>query len=172
MTKQDILLKIEELFYAKSFKEVSMQDLADFLGIKKASLYYHFASKNTLVLEVLEKSFLDYFEAVKSMTKGDTQSFLHDFVYYPQTHKNVFSIVNQNGFCDHAETISFVQDKQKHLMEYLGAYLKEHHHFSPERTFILVALLEDVARKKCIFWNCPIEIDKVIAEVYEVFFIS
>jgi AcrR family transcriptional regulator len=49
MTKQEILEKIEPLFFQKSFKEISMQEIADTLEMKKASLYYHFPSKESLI---------------------------------------------------------------------------------------------------------------------------
>jgi AcrR family transcriptional regulator len=57
----DILSKIEELFFAQAFSDLSMEDIAKGLNMKKASLYYHFASKDEMFARVLEYSFNRYF---------------------------------------------------------------------------------------------------------------
>jgi AcrR family transcriptional regulator len=67
MTKKDILKRIEELFYEKSFKEVSMQNIANEIGMKKASLYHHFSSKDILIKDVLDESFLCYLNFIKDI---------------------------------------------------------------------------------------------------------
>jgi AcrR family transcriptional regulator len=58
--KTPLLEKIETLFWQNSFAEVSMDEVAKRLDMKKASLYYHFASKEVMFIEVLEYSFLKY----------------------------------------------------------------------------------------------------------------
>ena len=63
MTKFEIFRKIEDLFYEKSFSDLSMDEIATALSMKKASLYYHFPSKESMFTEVLEDSFRRYREA-------------------------------------------------------------------------------------------------------------
>ena len=58
--KTEILEKIETLFWENSFVEVSMDEVAKKLDMKKASIYYHFPSKEKMFLEVMEFSFLKY----------------------------------------------------------------------------------------------------------------
>ena len=58
--KTEILEKIEILFSENAFAEVSMDDVAKKLDMKKASLYYHFSSKEQMFIEVLEYSFGKY----------------------------------------------------------------------------------------------------------------
>ncbi len=53
-TKQRILDIAIDLYAQRGFDAVSMQDIADAVGIKKASLYYHFESKDQILKEILQ----------------------------------------------------------------------------------------------------------------------
>lgn len=46
-----------ELFAQSGYARVSVRDIAQAVGIKPASLYYHFANKQTLYLASIEESF-------------------------------------------------------------------------------------------------------------------
>jgi AcrR family transcriptional regulator len=52
-TKEEIVSAARELFRDKGYAGASMQDLADRVGLRKASLYMRFPSKESLVPEVL-----------------------------------------------------------------------------------------------------------------------
>lgn len=52
-TKTKIFDVSIDLFAKKGFDAVSMQEIADAVGIKKASLYYHYASKDQILEEIL-----------------------------------------------------------------------------------------------------------------------
>lgn len=52
-TLSDIVLEARELFREHGYDGASMQDLAERVGLKKASLYTRFPSKEALVPEVL-----------------------------------------------------------------------------------------------------------------------
>src|SRR5574343_472463 len=56
-SKSEILRKIEDLFYAKSFSDLSMDEIALALEMKKASLYYHYPSKEAMFTEILYESY-------------------------------------------------------------------------------------------------------------------
>ncbi len=43
-----------DLFAQRGFDAVTMQEIADAVGIKKASLYYHFSSKDQILEKILE----------------------------------------------------------------------------------------------------------------------
>lgn len=53
-TKDEIVSAARELFRAKGYSGASMQDLADQVGLRKASLYMRFPNKEALVPEVLD----------------------------------------------------------------------------------------------------------------------
>ncbi len=53
VSRQEIVVAARELFRTQGYAGASMQDLADRVGLKKASLYSRFPSKDTLAAEVL-----------------------------------------------------------------------------------------------------------------------
>lgn len=53
-TRDEIVSAARELFREKGYAGASMQDLADRVGLRKASLYMRFANKEALVPEVLD----------------------------------------------------------------------------------------------------------------------
>lgn len=55
-TRLTILRVARELIQTRSYLGLSFQELADRVGIRKASLYHHFPSKEALGIAVLERS--------------------------------------------------------------------------------------------------------------------
>lgn len=55
-TRKLILRTARELLLTRSYLGLSFQDLADRVGIRKASLYHHFPSKEALGIAVIEDS--------------------------------------------------------------------------------------------------------------------
>ncbi|GAB2700064.1 TetR/AcrR family transcriptional regulator [Nocardia thraciensis] len=53
-TKEAIREAAIRLFSSKGFDQTSLREVADAVGITKASLYYHYASKKDLLLAILE----------------------------------------------------------------------------------------------------------------------
>ncbi|MFE5479528.1 TetR/AcrR family transcriptional regulator [Nocardia sp. NPDC056541] len=53
-TKQAIRDAAVQLFAAKGFEQTSLREVADVVGITKASLYYHYASKLDLLLAIID----------------------------------------------------------------------------------------------------------------------
>ena len=56
-TRQTILKVSVDLFAQHGYANVSVRDIARAVGIKPASLYYHFANKQALYLSAIEESF-------------------------------------------------------------------------------------------------------------------
>jgi AcrR family transcriptional regulator len=57
--KEKIILKSEELFLSLGFKSVTMDDIANAMGISKKTIYTHFSNKTELI-EVVIYSILDH----------------------------------------------------------------------------------------------------------------
>ena len=62
-------------FFSHGFRSVTMDDLADELGISKKTLYAHFPSK----IALLEAVLADKFAGVEAKLKEVTRAHLHDF---------------------------------------------------------------------------------------------
>jgi TetR/AcrR family transcriptional repressor of nem operon len=55
-TREQILRIGRELLMTRSYLGFSFQDVADRVGIRKASLYHHFATKDALAIAILQES--------------------------------------------------------------------------------------------------------------------
>jgi AcrR family transcriptional regulator len=114
----DLLQKIETLFFENAFAELSMDEIARNLGIKKASLYYHFSSKEAMFLEVLRFSHEKYISFLDDVFKEtDLQKIIRSLISFPLENKNLFSIILQRGYCKIEAIQSFILEKTKENQE-------------------------------------------------------
>jgi TetR/AcrR family transcriptional regulator, cholesterol catabolism regulator len=56
MTRDDILVAAAQVFRQKGFHGASMSDIAEAVNLQKASLYHHVASKQDILLELLDRA--------------------------------------------------------------------------------------------------------------------
>ncbi|MFI1914713.1 TetR/AcrR family transcriptional regulator [Nocardia sp. NPDC020380] len=66
-TKDAIREAAIQLFSSKGFEQTSLREVADAVGITKASLYYHYASKVDLLIAIIEPMFEDLRALVESL---------------------------------------------------------------------------------------------------------
>lgn len=151
-----------------------MQDIAQVIGIKKASLYYHFPSKEALILEVLEYSFKKYLSFIEHVTsKWNLENFvelLGKFLKFPKEQKNLFSIINQNGYCDSEAIQSFVEQKQRIIFDIIHATLHQKANFTKEKTFLCLTLLNQIGKTNIAYRLCDIDFSKIKYEIRSLFF--
>jgi TetR/AcrR family transcriptional repressor of nem operon len=72
MTKQLLINEAMNIVQHESFEKLSFQMLADRVGIKKGSIYYHFSSKEKLAIAVIEEAnrqLTDYFCMIEGQVK-------------------------------------------------------------------------------------------------------
>lgn len=71
-TAEQILHLAETLIQTRGYSAFSYQDIADALGIRKASIHYHFPSKAELGIAVVNR-YIDRFDAALTQVAGDEQ---------------------------------------------------------------------------------------------------
>ena len=71
-TAEQILDLAETLIQTRGYSAFSYQDIADALGIRKASIHYHFPSKTDLGVAVVNR-YIDRFGAALTEVAGDEQ---------------------------------------------------------------------------------------------------
>jgi len=71
MTKQTILEKALELFTEKGYIGASMGDIANAVGIRKASLYSHFDGKESIFEAVFNQILAEYVAFIHKLTAED-----------------------------------------------------------------------------------------------------
>jgi TetR/AcrR family transcriptional repressor of nem operon len=83
-TKEKIIALATELIETKGYSAFSYQDIADRLGIKKASIHYHFPSKESLGLAVFDafKKEVDEFIAQYDFEKLSPAEKMHGYFAY------------------------------------------------------------------------------------------
>ena len=69
-TRDQILDLAETLIQTRGYSAFSYQDIADALGIRKASIHYHFPSKSDLGVAVVNR-YIDRFDAALTQVAGD-----------------------------------------------------------------------------------------------------
>jgi TetR/AcrR family transcriptional repressor of nem operon len=83
-TAEQILDLAETLIQTRGYSAFSYQDIADALGIRKASIHYHFASKADLGIAVVNR-YIDRFDAALVQVAGDeSQSSMTMLDHYTQ----------------------------------------------------------------------------------------
>ena len=81
--RQQILLVSAKLFVERGYRGISMREIAEVLGVSKASLYYHFKDKEDLFLAILIDSIEQLGELVRSVEEmqGTAREKLRLFFY-------------------------------------------------------------------------------------------
>ncbi|GAB3252172.1 TetR/AcrR family transcriptional regulator [Chitinimonas naiadis] len=77
-TREQIVGVARELIQTRSYLGFSFQDVADRVGIRKASLYHHFPTKESLGIEVLQQStaqFLAWFDTTPVLPRDKLQAY-------------------------------------------------------------------------------------------------
>ena len=95
-TKESILLNATLLFARRGYASVSMRDIADTIGIKPASLYNHFNSKEVMWREAVNHAkelYLFYFNHLEQAMEGaGTFEEVLELVFQePKKLKNIFT---------------------------------------------------------------------------------
>lgn len=81
-TAEQILDLAETFIQTRSYSAFSYQDIADELGIKKASIHYHFASKAELGVAVIERYTQRIESALDEMGKDQSKSSVEMLDFY------------------------------------------------------------------------------------------
>jgi len=68
MTREDILEAAAQVFRQKGYHGASMHVIADAVNLQKASLYHHVASKQEILLEILERALQLLLERISFIT--------------------------------------------------------------------------------------------------------
>ena len=71
MTRQDILEAAAQVFRQKGFHGASMNDIAEAVHLRKASLYHHVSSKQEILLEILDQALEMLLTRISKITESN-----------------------------------------------------------------------------------------------------
>ena len=83
-TAEQILDLAETLIQTRGYSAFSYQDIADALGIRKASIHYHFPSKTDLGVAVIDRYIARFDAALNQIAANQTQSSMAMLDFYVQ----------------------------------------------------------------------------------------
>ena len=98
-TKDRIRQKADELFMRYGLRSVSMDDIANSLGISKKTIYQFFADKNELVDTVLEETLNDHKQKCDETTKV-SQNAVEEIVLSMERIEHMFSNMHPSVMYD------------------------------------------------------------------------
>ncbi len=156
-TKTKILDAAERLVRTRGFNGFSYADVADHVGIKKASLHHHYPAKMDLGLALIERfsdSVLSYLDEI-DRTQGKTLTKLREYsqIYETSFHENQMCLCGMLA-AEH-ETIS---DEMQHAV---GLY------FEKQEAWLQDVLTEGQERGELCFNGSPAEHARMIVTHFQ-----
>lgn len=101
-TVSAILTAAEALFLAKNYADVSMEDIAEAVGVTKGTLYYHFDSKEALYVAMMHTTLREkqalFEEVVKSQgtCRERLRRMAQVFFLLPREKRDLFKLVRRD----------------------------------------------------------------------------
>ena len=132
LSKKNNIIKVAaKLFSDKSFHDVTMDEIAEQVGVAKGTLYLYFSSKENLYLEILEHTF-DSIESLleTEVAKSDSA---------PEKLKKVLSIII-NFYRKNIDVLKILSRDETHL-------IREHHELTERWRQRRINLYEKIIQK-------------------------
>jgi len=132
VVKKNNIIKIAaNLFSQKSFHDVTMDEIAEKVGVAKGTIYLYFSSKDNLYLEILEHTF-GSIEALleKEVNKASLA---------PEKLKKVLAIVI-NFYRENIDVLKILSRDETHLIQ-------EHHDLTEKWRLSRIELYEKIIEK-------------------------
>ena len=79
--REKLLLCALDLFYAKGYDAVGIQEIVDFAGVTKPTMYYYFGSKKGLLEELVQGIFDDLIQALEQSCARRPEDHFPDILY-------------------------------------------------------------------------------------------
>ncbi len=122
-TRERIVLAAAELFSTKGFASGSLQDIADRLGITKAALYYHYESKDAILVAVLQP----YLDAAQELVDRYPEvpenrcDLLAEYLDLLLDHRAAVEVIAYDrSVLNHPEIADFTRSQTSRLQELLS----------------------------------------------------
>ncbi|HCZ05551.1 MAG: hypothetical protein PWP37_1585 [Thermotogota bacterium] len=122
-TRERILLAAKKLFSIKGFDGVSMEEIANEAGVKKALIYYYFPSKEDLFFEVWQRSIDEMEHAVLKPIQNEgpfmakLKKLLRSYIDFVRSRRETLQLIER-------ERIN-IESRQSTLWEKLGERYSE-----------------------------------------------
>ena len=119
--KKDILEAALVLFAEKDFHEVTVDEIAECVGLSKGTLYLYFKNKEDLFFSIIEEKTDELFHRLQSAIQGNApylkrlEDLIRSYLAFFEEHKHYFKIIHMvKSFFDYGDLLQrFVVEGQK-----------------------------------------------------------
>ncbi len=129
-SREEILDEAFKLFLQNNYKEVTIQEIVDKVGMTKGAFYYFFASKEHLFQEIIDHFLFSSMKIDYTLFSQDSlYQFYHDYIaYMDNTWLLLLQNETNNGFNLNFYTLIFdalkiIPDFQERMVEFMRADL-------------------------------------------------
>ncbi len=129
-SREEILDEAFKLFLQNNYKEVTIQEIVDKVGMTKGAFYYFFASKEQLFQEIIDHFLFSSMKIDYTLFSQDSlYQFYHDYIaYMDNTWLLLLQNETNNGFNLNFYTLIFdalkiIPDFQERMVEFMRADL-------------------------------------------------
>jgi AcrR family transcriptional regulator len=117
--REEIFAAAAEIFSVKGYHATSMNDVADAMGMRKASLYHHVKNKETLLYEMSVSSMHHIIDAATSATSPDPEERLREVM-----EKHILALLDDQS--RHATALvelrSLSAEERQHVIDLRSRY--------------------------------------------------
>ena len=132
VVKKNNIIKIAaNLFSQKSFHDVTMDEIAEKVGVAKGTIYLYFSSKDNLYLEILEHTF----GSIEALLEKEVNTAL----LAPEKLKNVLAIIIK-FYRGNIDVLKILSRDETHLIQ-------EHHDLTEKWRLRRIELYEKIIEK-------------------------
>ncbi len=117
--REDIFAAAADMFWDKGYHATSMRDVADAMGMRKASLYHHVATKETLLYEMSVTSMHHMIDAAQAATSTDPETHLRQIISLHTTALLADRSKHATGLI---ELRSLSAEERQHVTDLRGRY--------------------------------------------------
>ena len=95
----DILVAAEELFAEKGYRGVSTKDIADAAGVSQGLVHYHFATKERLMMEIVDNVRVPLDNSLRTIVRSDDtvrgklRGIIHLFTDFTYSHPHAMRVI-------------------------------------------------------------------------------
>jgi AcrR family transcriptional regulator len=117
--REEIFVAAADIFATKGYHATAMSEVADAMGLRKASLYHHVENKETLLYEMSVSSMHHIIDAAMSATSPDPETHLREII---SLHVEALLVERSKHATALVEMRSLSADHRQHITDLRGRY--------------------------------------------------
>lgn len=173
------------LFSEKDFHEVTVDEIAEHVGLSKGTLYLYFENKENLFLSIIKEKTDVLFSRIRGAIKGDEpylirlERLIKTWLAFFEEHRSYFKIIHSEKSRIDVENRDIMREHMKKsyldFEQLLGAFIKEgvkQDFFRKLQAEIIVKALRGILNSftfQCVFTGCTRGLEEETPHILDIF---